>query len=211
MEIYLIRHGKTKGNGEGRYIGSTDDPLSEEGKRELKEVLWKDGYGRAGLKKPRAVYVSGLLRTQETAAFLFPEVPFLIRQGLNECDFGEFENKNYEELKENPAYQTWIDSGGVLAPSGGEAKADFARRTFQAFEKAVSEQLLQMAEAKEEEGAVAFVVHGGSIMAVLEHYGLPKAGFYHWQAKNGCGYRAVLDRDGWQAGERNLTEIRSIP
>ena len=44
MELYLIRHGKTKGNGEGRYIGSTDEPLSAEGRRELTEVLWKGGY-----------------------------------------------------------------------------------------------------------------------------------------------------------------------
>ena len=31
MDVYLIRHGKTKGNLEGRYIGTTDEPLCEEG------------------------------------------------------------------------------------------------------------------------------------------------------------------------------------
>lgn len=214
MELYLIRHGKTKGNEEGRYIGSTDDPLSEEGKRELTEVLWKNGWEEAGLKMPLAVYVSGLLRTRETAALLFPEVPFTIKRGLNECDFGEFENKNYEELKGNPAYTAWIDSGGTSAPPGGEAKADFAGRTFLAFEEAVSELLSQTRSEEAFAGpglSAAFVVHGGSIMAILERYGLPKEGFYHWQAKNGCGYRAVLSGAAWQAGERNLTEIRSIP
>ncbi len=206
MELYLIRHGKTKGNGEERYIGSTDEPLSAEGRRELTEVLWKGGYRGTGLKKPLAVYVSGLVRTQETAGLLFPEAELTVRCGFNECDFGEFENKSYEELKENPAYAAWIESSGVLAPPGGEAKADFAGRTLRAFEEAVSEQL-----SKGEEGAVAFVVHGGSIMAILEHYGFPREGFYHWQAKNGCGYRAVLHGGKWLAGERNLTEIRSIP
>lgn len=37
LKIYLIRHGKTQGNLSGKYIGSrTDEPLCEEGIRELK-------------------------------------------------------------------------------------------------------------------------------------------------------------------------------
>ena len=34
MEIYLVRHGKTKGNEEHRYVGRTDEALSEAGIRE---------------------------------------------------------------------------------------------------------------------------------------------------------------------------------
>ena len=212
MEIYLIRHGKTKGNLEGRYIGSTDEPLSGEGRRELSEKLWKDGFESAGLHRPQAVCVSGLMRTKETAELLFPGCPLLVREGLNECDFGEFENHTYEELKEHPAYEKWIESGGVLAPPGGEAKADFAARTIRAFEKIISKLLSEGEKAPAgRERAAAFVVHGGSIMALLEHYGLPRQGFYHWQAKNGCGYRAHLSEERWLAGEQNLTKIRSIP
>ena len=33
--VYLIRHGMTDEGGEGRYIGHTDVPLSEEGRRQL--------------------------------------------------------------------------------------------------------------------------------------------------------------------------------
>ena len=35
MELYFIRHGKTKGNIEKRYIGSTDENLCKEGKEKL--------------------------------------------------------------------------------------------------------------------------------------------------------------------------------
>lgn len=35
MKIYMIRHGKTAGNLKGRYIGTTDEPLCEEGREEL--------------------------------------------------------------------------------------------------------------------------------------------------------------------------------
>ena len=68
MDIYLIRHGKTVGNREGRYIGSTDEPLSSDGRRELSEELWRGGYEGAGLHGPQAVYVSGLSRTKETVS-----------------------------------------------------------------------------------------------------------------------------------------------
>lgn len=206
MEIYLIRHGRTKGNGERRYIGSTDEPLSENGRRELTEELWKGGCLKAGLKEPGAVYVSGLLRTRETAGLLFPGRDLILREGFNECRFGALENKTYEELKDLPAYTEWIESGGAAAPPKGESRADFTARTLRAFEEAVSEQL-----SKGEGQVMALVVHGGSIMALLEHYGLPKEGFYHWQVNNGCGYRAHLSEADWRAGSRNLTEIRSIP
>ena len=38
MEIILIRHGKTKGNLEKRYIGVTDEPLTDEGAHELRQI-----------------------------------------------------------------------------------------------------------------------------------------------------------------------------
>lgn len=212
MEIYLIRHGKTKGNLERRYIGSTDEPLSGEGKRELLETLWKGGTSEAGLQEPQTVYVSGLMRTKETAKLLFPGCPQVVMEGFNECNFGEFENKTYEDLKETSAYETWIGSGGVLAPPKGEAKVDFAARTVRAFEEVITERLSeQEEESLQKEQIVALVVHGGSIMALLEQYGFPKQEFYHWQVKNGCGYKMYLSEEEWRAGKRSLTGIRRIP
>ena len=40
MKIYLIRHGKTKGNLEERYIGRTDEPLCEAGRENLKKYQY---------------------------------------------------------------------------------------------------------------------------------------------------------------------------
>lgn len=39
-----------------------------------------------------------------------PGKPVHIIEELAECDFGEFENKNYKELEGNAKYQAWIDS-----------------------------------------------------------------------------------------------------
>ena len=58
---------------------------------------------------------------QETARILFPDHSLHTVEELAECDFGDFENKNYQELAGNPDYQEWIESGGMLPfPNGGE-------------------------------------------------------------------------------------------
>ena len=173
MEIYLIRHGKTAGNGEGRYIGTTDEPLCSAGIEEL-NTRWQ-----AGLPEAEIVYTSDLIRSRQTAVLLFPDAEKRVRTGLRETDFGAFEGKNYQELN--------------------------GRADYQAFEAAVKELY------SEKTGRAAFVVHGGSIMAILSSYGDPAGSFYDWQAKNGCGFLVHLDEAAWQAGEKKLTNIRSIP
>ena len=37
--IYFIRHGQTKYNVEGRFVGSTDLPLSEDGRKQIFKKL----------------------------------------------------------------------------------------------------------------------------------------------------------------------------
>ena len=54
---------------------------------------------------------------------------------LAECDFGEFENKNYKELSDNPHYQEWIDSNGTLPFPGGESKEECADRNLKGFDE----------------------------------------------------------------------------
>ena len=63
IECYLYRHGKTKGNEEGRYLGRTDESLSEEGKKALREKR---------MPPAEAVFSSPKKRCQETAALFFP-------------------------------------------------------------------------------------------------------------------------------------------
>ena len=105
IRLYLIRHGQTPGNKLQRYIGTTDEPLSTEGKEFLEKLTYP---------MPEALYVSPLCRCVETAGILFPGKSFHIIEELSECDFGEFENKNYKELSGNQDYQRWIDSNGTL-------------------------------------------------------------------------------------------------
>ena len=164
-EIILIRHGKTYGNTLGRYIGTTDEELCPEGREEL-AALRECGQYRSIC--PDLVYVSPLRRCRQTAEILFPGVPQEICRNLRECDFGEFENKNYKELSGNPAYQAWVDSGGTLPFPGGESREAFQERCRAEFARVLR------ARRKQAGSSAAFVVHGGTIMSILSAYAAPE-------------------------------------
>ena len=187
-ELMLIRHGKTAGNLLGRYIGSrTDEPLCDEGRE-----------GLAGKKLPEVerLYVSPMKRCVETAEILWPGFDRKKMQkvtDLRECDFGDFENKNYKELSGNGDYQAWIDSNGTLPFPNGESMDAFKSRCLEAFARIVEEvsgaEQEWIASGKTGIFRAGIVVHGGTIMAILEQYGYPKAAYFDYQVKNGCGYR----------------------
>lgn len=191
IECYLYRHGETKGNEEGRYLGRTDESLSEEGKKALREKR---------MPPAEAVFSSPKKRCQETAALFFPGQCRIIVPDLRECDFGIFENKNWRELSGNPAYQKWIDSGGTLPFPGGESGEGFQKRCREAF--------LEVLAFCKREGIerAAIVIHGGTIRSILSAWGEPARGFYDWNPKNGGGYR-IRVKEGEPLSLEILEEI----
>lgn len=98
----------------------------------------------------------------------FPEQKVRIIDQLAECDFGAFENKNYKELSDDPRYQAWIDSNGIMAFPEGESKEECAARNLEGFQRAVTTCI------RENISEAALVVHGGTIMNIMENYALPK-------------------------------------
>ena len=126
IKIAMIRHGKTYGNTLGRYIGVTDEPLCEEGKKELEQRT---------MDTVELLFVSPLKRCLETADILYPYAKQVKIPEFAECNFGEFENKNYQELKDNPKYQEWIDSMATLAFPGGESPQQFKDRCIAGFDQ----------------------------------------------------------------------------
>ena len=184
MELYLIRHWKTKGNLEKRYIGTTDEPILSGSERDL----WGKRLHRI-LADVRCVAVSPMKRCRESAELLFPGKKQEVCDAFRECDFGQFENRNYEELKNRPEYQRWIDSGGMEAFPGGESRERFAGRCVEGFVQKVTE----LQERKIERAA--FVVHGGTIMAILEWLDHKQRPFYQWQAENGAVFYVRTERE----------------
>lgn len=189
MVIYLIRHGMTAGNRKKRYIGRTDEPLCQEGRERLEKIRERGLY-----TEPVLLYVSPMLRCLETAQILFPGMEQNVIENLRECDFGEFENQNYLELAGNANYQKWIDSNGMLPFPGGESREEFQTRSVKAFEK-----LEQFWKVNGYQGqTVALVVHGGTIMSILEKVGIPKRSYYDFQTGNGEGYRLEGEDGSYQ-------------
>ena len=184
MKIVFIRHGLTAGNLEKRYIGRTDEPLCDTGITKLQKL----SYPRCEM-----LVCSPMKRCIQTAEIIFPEQLFIADTGLSECDFGDFEGKNYTELAGNADYQKWIDSGGTLPFPNGESPQDFKNRCISAFEKNVRK--------FNHASSIAFVVHGGTIMAILERYAVPHKDYYGWHCENGHGYICF-----WNGSELTITE-----
>lgn len=169
-EMLFIRHGATEGNLERRYIGRTDEPLCREGVGQM-ETLREMGYA------PDLVFTSPMLRARQSAAILFPGVPCRIVDDFRETDFGIFEGKTAEELSGDERYETWLGTMCSATPPGGESADELRSRCAAAFR--------ETAGAVPDGSRAAFVVHGGTIMAVLEAFAEPKRDFYDYHIGNG--------------------------
>lgn len=196
MKIILLRHGLTAGNKEKRYIGCTDEPLCQEGigllEKRRKELNLID------LSK---LFISPMLRCIQSAKILYPGVQYIIIEQLKECNFGEFENKNYKELSGNTNYQRWIDSNGTMAFPEGESHEDFCKRCNEAFKKIILDNMKESVK----ELILGFIVHGGTIMSIMEGYAKPNKSFYQWHIDNGEGY--ICDLEIVNTVEKSGTDI----
>ena len=198
MKIYLIRHSLTAGNLERRYIGRTDEELCREGRALLDQRMKRGVYPAAD-----RIFTSPMKRCVQTAQIIYPGRELAVIDALAECDFGRFENKNYEELKDRPEYQRWLEGCGTLGFPGGESKDGFAARILEGFAKALKLCGYQRTEpdagcGAEDRGnepevtSAAFVVHGGTIMSNKKKYAFPKGEYYDFQIGNGEGYELIL-------------------
>ena len=168
MTIYLIRHGKTEANERHLYCGSTDLPLSDAGRAELEKL-------RYDIKNVRFI-TSGMKRTNETLKILFGDMPYEVEPRFQEVDFGMFEMRSYDQLKDTPEYQAWLTGDNeVNVPPKGESGVQMKERVLEAF-----------SEIKED---TCIITHGGVIAAIMEKL-FPDEGKnrYQWQPKPGKGY-----------------------
>ncbi len=191
MLIHIIRHGKTKGNFEKRYIGTTDESLAEQSLLDLKPFT----------QKMDAVYSSPLLRCRQTATLLFPKNTILVANNLKECHFGDFENKNYDELKDLVEYKNWIN--GKIPVPNGENNSDFKKRCSLCF-KAIVEKTLS-----KNKNSIAIIAHGGTIMSIMEAFAIPEKQFYDWQPPNNSGFIVETDIKTWKK-QTKVTFIKEI-
>ena len=185
----FIRHGATAGNLEKRYIEKkTDESLCEIGAAKILENAAKGKYPGADF-----VFSSPMKRCLETCNLIYdseknPKEKPTIIEDFCETDFGDFEGKNFSELKDNPEYKKWIESGGEMPFPNGEGRAEAAARALKGFSKMLEILGSDIERRKNQKNAeesfrVAAVVHGGTVMAVLSK--LTGKNYYDFQLENG--------------------------
>ncbi|MBN1630146.1 MAG: histidine phosphatase family protein [Thermoleophilia bacterium] len=189
-QVYLIRHGETEGTSAGRFVGSTDLPLTAHGRN---QVLRLAGSLPAGLFAPGAATwcaASPLLRAQETAAAVVcPHgLAFETDPDLREIDFGAWEGLTAEEIEARfpGALDMWSSPGEAAVFPGGENSADFDRRVARVCGRIV------------EQGADAALVfaHGGVVRAVVcALLGLGRANLWMLDVRPASVVRVTLFED----------------
>ena len=179
VELFLIRHGKTKANLEHRYLGKTDEGLCRQGRIELEEK-------RKQMPQIDLLFSGPMKRCLESSRILFPDQnPIIIRE-WTEMDFGEFEYKNYRELSANDAYQKWIDEGGIGAFPKGESREEFIKRCLSGLEEFKKKMRIYCTEKGKQTVQTAALVHGGTIMALMSS--CRGADYFDYQTECGSGY-----------------------
>ena len=118
--IFLIRHGATTLTAEDRFAGSTDVPLSDEGREQASRLAQ-----RLANLPVKAVYASPLGRTMETARILAAPHTCEVRtrEGLKEIAHGHWEQltRCEVETKYPEEAAAWEEDPYTYAPPGGES------------------------------------------------------------------------------------------
>ena len=150
VELWLVRHGQTTWNLDGRLTGWTDVPLTKLGQAQARELL------PALSTEPFAsVAASDLSRVVHTARLAYGE-PQCLEPALRELDFGQLEGLKWADLAE-PHKSGLLAFEGFQAP-GGESTHALKARVYGFFD--------QLAP-----GRHLLFTHGGILRMVLRELG----------------------------------------
>ncbi len=197
--IHFIRHGEIAETHSGAYIGITDVSLSEKGRAELAELDKNYRYPYAPV-----LFSSPLKRCLETCEIIYPDSTPITVDELSEINFGIWEGKTAEELKNDELFNKWLSGDTSVKPPQGESSADFTRRVCLMFQKIV-DGLVSTGHTE-----AVIVTHGGVIMTLMAVYGLPQAKPFEWACDSGCGYSIRVTPMLWQKDK--VSEVyRTLP
>ena len=127
-KLYLIRHGQSAGNAEGRFGGHSPTPLSELGKQQA-ELTAKT----LSKEKIHAIYSSDLFRAVQTAEPLAKilDLPIIKTDAFRERHVGVLEGLTFDESKQQypKDYYALINRDIQHVITKGESYRHLLRRT----------------------------------------------------------------------------------
>ena len=158
--IILVRHGESVANRDRHFAESGENPLTELGLRQARELAPIV----AAQFRPAKVLSSSFLRAQQTAGILAQhlDLPLEIIEGIHERDFGSLKGLPYQHYwdlkKADPKYDPARD--WIWEPPDGESREAVRLRVIAALE-----QVATRFDGEE----VLVVCHGVVISSVFAH------------------------------------------
>ncbi len=176
MKVFLIRHTETIWNEAHCFIGRTDLGLSKKGKEsalKLAERLKSVDFTR--------IYSSPTRRTMETVEFINSKSNQKVYtvEDLKEINFGAWEGKTIEEIKEeNPnIIVNWLKDPISESIPDGEQWSDFGQRVRSAYQDIIS---------NNSAGNILIVSHGGPLKNILGFIlDLPTTSYWRFSISHG--------------------------
>ena len=156
-ELFLIRHGCTDYNKDGKYCSFTNIPVNPKGVSQIIALREK-----RSIPSPQVIYASRYKRAYQTARLLFPDRKIEITPALAELDFGLWEGLTSGEIlrEYGDCYRNWLSNPQVYSPPSGEKFSDL--------EKRVVDFLTEMLAAHQDKKIVC-VSHAGTIKIMVCH------------------------------------------
>jgi probable phosphoglycerate mutase len=156
--IFLLRHGETDWNREGRVMGRREIGLNRKGVLQVKRLL-----PLLRTMRIRRIYFSPLRRAKQTGEILARDlrVPAEGDSDLTEVAFGRWEGLRLPDLRRDRAYLRFLHSPAAAPVPGGETMRDVQRRALRA---------IRRARKLHPAGRILFVTHADVIRAALCHY-----------------------------------------
>jgi broad specificity phosphatase PhoE len=153
--LVMVRHGETEGNSSVRFYGSSDVPLSDEGRAQLRQLA-----GTLRTEVFDLVVASPLRRSWEGASIVSGAAPIRLVDEFREIHFGRWEGLTAGEIEEaEPVlYRDWQAKTAGFEFPGGESRTAFRERVLRGLDLVL------------ESGAAAalLVVHKGVIRTIAE-------------------------------------------
>lgn len=190
----MIRHSIAEGNLRREFLGRKDDPLAPCG---VELALAR----KLVLPEVERVYTSPMLRARTTADIVWPHAQKSELPGLREMDFGIFDGRTDSELQQDKAYTDWLALGEWEGYPGGETFEDARKRCTAAF--------LTMTRDASERGLerIGSVMHGGSIMMIMERFTDIRLNYTDKLVKNCEGFMLQAQ---WEKGGISLARCVKI-
>lgn len=168
MELYILRHGETVWNKEGRLQGNTDISLNEAGRAVAR--ITGEALKDTAIDK---IYTSPLSRAYETACLIRgdKDIEIIRDERLRELCFGALEGQIIREMKADSAsrFQNFFEAPDKYVPDDkGERLEELCRRTAEFMEEVILPQADKLKR-------VMIVGHGAmnkGIMCYIKQHGI---------------------------------------